>query len=93
MPDSDKAIVSQDAAIQTQVDVAVLKQQVTQIDKKLDALAIDLRDTYARKTEVKELSDDVKGLRDTLSWVVKLILGLVISAIVGTVLIKSGTRF
>lgn len=80
------------AEVQMQVDVAVLKTQVSSIDKKLDALAVDLRDTYARKTEMKDLADDVKGLRDSLGWVIKLILGLVVAAIISTVLIKSGGR-
>lgn len=91
--DSQRSQASVDAQVQMQVDVAVLKQQVSSVDKKLDALAVDLRDTYARKTELKDLGDDVKSLKESLGWVIKLILGLVVTAVVGTVIIKSGTRF
>lgn len=77
---------------QMQIDIAVLKEKVGGVDLKMDKLSIDLRDTYARKTDVKAVEDRVAKLQDNISWAIKLVLGLVIVAIVGIVIVKGGTR-
>lgn len=78
------------AFVQMQIDVAVLKQAVGGIDKKLDHIAVDLRDTYARKTDVKEVEERVKKLNDNISWVIKIVIGAVIVAVLGLIIAKGG---
>lgn len=84
------------ATVQMQIDIAVLKQQYGSIDKKLDNIAVDLRDTYARKTDVTEtiktLKEDVSKIQNAWGWFLKIIFGIIITAIMGLIVLKGGGR-
>lgn len=71
-------------------DVRVLTFQVTELGKKVDEIRTDLKSTYASKEELKEVRQDVTDLKSSIGWVVKLALGLVITAIIGLVIVKGG---
>ena len=73
-------------------DVRLVNYKVDQLDKKFDAFTADIKNTYASKGEVNDLREDVKGLRDSLNWVVKSILGAVIAAVLGLILVKGGVH-
>lgn len=77
-------------AMRMRVDVAVLKEKVGSIDKKLDALAASLSNVYATKGDIKVLLDDVEGLKSNQGWIIKLIVGAVIVAVLGLVIVKGG---
>ncbi|MBX9934577.1 MAG: hypothetical protein K2Y56_24180 [Methylobacterium sp.] len=71
-------------------DVRLVKYQVEQLDKKFDTLTTELKNSYATKTELSVIRDDVTSLKNNVSWIVKLILGAVIMAVLGVVLVKGG---
>lgn len=77
-------------AVTMRVDVAVLKEKVGGIDKKLDALAASLSNVYSTKSEMKVLKDDIDGLKANQGWIIKLIVGAVIVAVLGVVIVKGG---
>ncbi len=77
-------------AVTMRVDVAVLKEKVGSIDKKLDTLAANLANVYSTKDELKVLRDDVQGLKSNQGWIIKLIVGAVIVAVLGLVIVKGG---
>lgn len=71
-------------------DIKLLTWQVAELNKKFDELRVDLRNTYASKVELTEVRQDVAKLESQIGWGVKLILGLVIVAVVGLVMVKTG---
>lgn len=75
-------------AVTMRVDVAVLKEKVGSIDKKLDALAASLSNVYSTKAEMSVLKDDIDGLKSNQGWIIKLIVGAVIVAVLGLVIVK-----
>lgn len=77
-------------ALTMRVDVAVLKEKVGSIDKKLDALAASLSNVYTTKSEMKGLKDDIDSLKANQGWIIKLIVGAVIVAVLGLVIVKGG---
>lgn len=77
-------------AVTMRVDVAVLKEKVGSIDKKLDALAASLSNVYATRADMRVLKDDIDGLKSNQGWIIKLIVGAVIVAVLGLVIVKGG---
>ncbi|KQP67599.1 hypothetical protein ASF52_19080 [Methylobacterium sp. Leaf112] len=71
-------------------DVRLLAYQVALLDKKLDRFFDEVKNNYATKTEVENLKGDVKKVNDNISWLVKIILGAVVAALLGLVLVKGG---
>ncbi len=77
-------------AVTMRVDVAVLKEKVGSIDKKLDALAASLSNVYATRADMRVLKEDIDGLKSNQGWIIKLIVGAVIVAVLGLVIVKGG---
>lgn len=86
----DYASEKDSPAVTMRVDVAVLKEKVGSIDKKLDTLAASLANVYATKDEMKVLKEDIAGLKSNQGWIIKLIVGAVIVAVLGLVIVKGG---
>lgn len=71
-------------------DVVLLQYQVGQLDKKLDRFFDEVKNNYASKGDLQGLKDDVHDLKSNISWVIKIILGAVIAAVLGLVVMKGG---
>lgn len=71
-------------------DVRLLAFQVGLLDKKLDRFFDEVKNNYATKTEFENLKGDMKKVNDSISWLVKIILGAVVAALLGLVLVKGG---
>ena len=71
-------------------DVRVLMFQVGELDKKVDRFFDEVKNNYASKNELLALKEDVKSLNNNMSWVIKLIVGAVVIALLGIVVIKGG---
>ena len=71
-------------------DVRLLAYQVGLLDKKLDRFFEEVKNNYATKSEVENLKGDVNKLNANISWLVKIILGAVVAAVLGLVLVKGG---
>lgn len=71
-------------------DVRLIGYKIDELSKRFDRFSDDIKGTYASKDEVKEVREDVAGLKAQVGWAVKLILGLVITAIIGLVIVKGG---
>lgn len=69
-------------------DVRVLAYQVGELDKKLDRFFDEVKANYASKNELNGLKEDVNKLKDNLSWVIKLVIGAVVVALLGLVISK-----
>ena len=72
-------------------DVRVLTVQVVELTKKVDEIRSDLKNTFASKEELREVRQNVTDLKSNLGWVVKLALGLIITAVIGLVIVKGGS--
>lgn len=71
-------------------DIKLLAYKVDELKEKFDKFSADIKDNYATKVEMREVRQDVSKLEGQIGWAVKLILGLVIVAVVGLVLVKTG---
>lgn len=71
-------------------DIKLLTYKVDELGKKFDTFSADLKATYASKDELKEVRQDVHELKSSIGWVVKLALGLIITAVIGLVIVKGG---
>lgn len=71
-------------------DLKLLTWQVTDLNKKFDELRSDLRDKYATKDELKVVSAEVVKINGNITWLLRLVMGLVIAAVVGLVIMKGG---
>ncbi|SFM82591.1 hypothetical protein [Methylobacterium pseudosasicola] len=71
-------------------DVRLLAYQVALLDKKLDRFFDEVKNNYATKGEVKDLKDDVDKLNANIGWLVKIIIGAVVVALLGLVIVKGG---
>lgn len=78
------------AWVKMQIDMAVTKEKVDAVLGDVKGLREDLRNVYATKTELKDVAEDVASLKSNVSWLVKLIIGAVIAAVLGLVLMKGG---
>lgn len=82
---------SDDAAwVKMQIDMAVTKEKVDAVLGDVKGLREDLRNVYATKAELKDVAEDVAGLKNNVSWLVKLIVGTVVAAVLGLVMMKGG---
>lgn len=71
-------------------DVRVLTVQVGELTKKVDEIRSDLKNTFASKEELREVRQDVVEIKGHIGWIVKLALGLIVTAIIGLVIVKGG---
>lgn len=71
-------------------DVRLLAYQVAQLDKKLDRFFDEVKNNYASKTDLKNVKDDVDKLNNNIGWLVKIIIGAVVIALLGLVIVKGG---
>lgn len=69
-------------------DVRVLNYQVGELDKKLDRFFDEVKNSYASKGELAGIKEDVVKLKDNLSWLIKLVIGAVVVALLGLVVSK-----
>ncbi len=99
---SDDHKPSESAAVtELRVQVGILGERVFGIDKnlgnrienlgqKFDAFTQELKSSYATKTDLSIIDDKVRKVQDNQSWVIKLIIGAVIIAVLGLVIVKGG---
>ncbi|WP_331296774.1 hypothetical protein [Methylobacterium hispanicum] len=71
-------------------DVRLLAYQVAMLDKKLDRFFEEVKNNYASKADLKNVKDDVEKLSNNIGWLVKLIIGAVVVALLGLVIVKGG---
>ncbi|GJD77019.1 hemolysin XhlA family protein [Methylobacterium gregans] len=71
-------------------DVRLLAYQVAQLDKKLDRFFEEVKNNYASKADLKNVRDDVEKLNNNIGWLVKIIIGAVVVALLGLVIVKGG---
>lgn len=69
-------------------DVRVLAYQVSELDKKLDRFFDEVKNNYASKNELVGVKEDVAKLKDNISWLIKLVIGAVVVALLGLVVSK-----
>jgi hypothetical protein len=102
MTDLDSHKSSESAAVtELRVQVGILGERVYGIDKnlgtriealgqKFDAFTQELKSTYATKTDLSIVDEKVRKVQDNQGWVIKLIIGAVIVAVLGLVIAKGG---
>ena len=89
------------AVTELRVQVGILGERVFGIDKnlgsriealsqKFDAFTQELKSTYATKTDLSIVDEKVRKVQDNQGWVIKLIIGAVIVAVLGLVIAKGG---
>jgi hypothetical protein len=99
---TDDHKTSESAAVtELRVQVGILGERVFGIDKnlgsriealsqKFDAFTQELKSTYATKTDLSIVDEKVRKVQDNQGWVIKLIIGAVIVAVLGLVIAKGG---
>lgn len=68
----------------------LLTFKVELLTQKFDEFTKEIKTTYASKTEIADLRDDVVGIKGNITWLLRLVLGLVVAAVVGLVIMKGG---
>ena len=79
--------------VEMMIAQALTNQKVEEVGRLVNELRGEVRElktTFATKAELAHLADDVKSLKDWNQWVLRAIVGLIITGIIGTVLIKGG---
>jgi hypothetical protein len=71
-------------------DVRLLAYQVGLLDKKLDRFFDEVKNSYATRTDLHNLKEDVDKLNSNIGWLVKIIIGAVVVALLGLVIVKGG---
>ncbi len=99
---TDEHKTTESAAVtELRVQVGILGERVFGIDKnlgtriealsqKFDAFTQELKSTYATKTDLSVIDEKVRKVQDNQGWVIKLIIGAVIVAVLGLVIAKGG---
>ena len=91
------------ATTELRVQVGILGERVQGIDKnlgnridglgqKFDAFVQELKTSYATKNDLAMVDEKVRKVQDAQSWVIKLIVGAVIVAVLGLVIVKGGVH-
>ncbi|KTS10237.1 hypothetical protein SB2_06690 [Methylobacterium radiotolerans] len=83
-----KADDGADATILSNVNL--LNYRVESLEKKLDQFLVKIESNYTTKSELKEVRDDLEKLSAHLSWIVKIIIGAVVVALLSVVIVKGG---
>ena len=71
-------------------DVRLLDYKFDQLDKKFDQITTKLENAYATKSELSDVREDVNAIKAQLGWAIKLVVGAIITAVIGIVLVKGG---
>ena len=72
---------------------AVTNQKVEQLVVAINELRGEVRElksNFATKSDVHALEEEIKGIKGNQSWIVKIIIGAVVTAVLGLVLVKGG---
>ena len=91
----DTAILSNKGGIQTAVAVLTVKvnaldKTLSHLDKKLDTFFNEVKNNYATKMELKDVKDDVDKVNANIGWLVKIVVGAVVTGLLGLLLVKGG---
>jgi outer membrane murein-binding lipoprotein Lpp len=65
---------------------------ITKLDVKVERLINDvaeLRNNFATKEELSTISQEVDAIKNTNTWIVRLIIGAIILAVLGLVLVRT----
>jgi len=76
-----------------QIAQAVTNQKVEEVGRLVNELRSEVRElksTFATKDDLKDIREEVNGLKSWNKWVVQIIGGLILTAIIGTIVIKGG---
>lgn len=79
--------------VQLQIAQAVTNQKVEEVGRLVTDLRSEVRElksNFATKADLGELEKKVNDLRNWNSWLVKIVGGVVLTAIIGTILVKGG---
>ena len=68
----------------------VITERVTNMQKDLGELAVAVDRMAAGIHHIEDMERRLRALEDSQTWVTRVVLGLVVSAIVGLVLVSSG---
>lgn len=98
MPDSNREPRDEDREVSSplvalRIAQAVTNQKVEEVGRLVTELRQELRElksTFATKSELKSLEEEVHGLKNWNKWVVQIIGALILTAFVGTIIIKGG---
>lgn len=79
--------------VSMQIAQAVTNQKVEEVGRLVNELRSEVRElktTFATKDDLKDIREEVNGLKSWNKWVVQIIGGLILTAIIGTIVIKGG---
>lgn len=91
MPGSNEPDLN--SLVQLQIAQAVTNQKVEEVGRLVTDLRSEVRElksNFATKADLGELEKKVNDLRNWNSWLVKIVGGIVLTAIVGTIIVKGG---
>lgn len=75
-------------------EISLLNQSLRDLTATLESFRMEISSTYVRKDVIEpqlaEIRRDIKGHDDWLVWAQRIVLGLVISGLVGLVLYQGG---
>ena len=77
-------------ACDTREMLMVITERVTNVQKDLGELAVAVEKMAAGISHIEDMERRLSALEDSQTWVSRIILGLVISAVVGLVIASSG---
>lgn len=79
--------------VSMQIAQAVTNQKVEEVGRLVNELRSEVRElksTFATKDELKDVREEVNSLKNWNKWLVQVVGGLIITAIIGTIIIKGG---
>lgn len=79
--------------ISLRITQAVTNQKVEEVGRLVTELRNEVRElksTFATKADLQSLEEEVTSLKANQGWIVKIIVGAVVSAVLGIVLVKGG---
>lgn len=83
------------SSVRNEVKLAVMSEKITNIETNVSEIKSSLKnlqhsmdDGYARKIDLAETQKEVDSLKNNVGWAVKIVLGAVILAILGLVIVN-----
>ena len=71
----------------------VITERVTNVQKEVGELAVAVDKMAHGISHIEDMERRLRSLEDSQTWVTRVVLGLVVTAVVGLVLISSGSPF